>query len=547
MRYLLFIFLLTCGVNAFGATYYVSKAGNNTTGLSWAAAWNDTTSALDSLHEHMAVGDTAYFGAGTWLSTYLYCVLDPPWGGASPTDRTCYACSSFVEGLATISGAEEITGWTLVSGNIYRAYFVPIASEVIYTLAEDDSLLAMPGSLEAIDEAGEFWYNSTIDSIYAWLFSGDDPDEHTMYASNRIIVDMITDSYDYITLWGLKFKYGNKVGIRIGGTDTAPDSVHVEHCEVSHVSGQSQQNTAGISTRTGGGDAEDTLNWGRGNIIRGCNVHDIREQGSWYGHTKCLCFYGSSYLLIESCYVDGSGIGINVKGQDQGDQDQTYLRNNIIRYNTVVGSSNGIDLTCWHVDDSIYGNVIYDLAGDKWGITVEGYGDSDDGTVVYNNSIVGASKAFVPCPWYDDYDGTGVDGMNYFKYNIISSPGSSLIAWIVKRNDTVNIMPDSNLYYYNSVSFYTGNDEQTGRTLSDWTSVLGFDTHSDWATDPGFINAGADDYRRTDSLSADMDLTYGGKRYTLYGAWQPTLGESADITPAHLSGKTKLSGKAKIE
>ncbi|MDD5427423.1 MAG: hypothetical protein PHN52_13180, partial [candidate division Zixibacteria bacterium] len=57
--------LLVNGTQA--VTYYVSKAGNNTNGRSWATAWSDTTTALDSVESHMGGGDTCFFGAGTWI------------------------------------------------------------------------------------------------------------------------------------------------------------------------------------------------------------------------------------------------------------------------------------------------------------------------------------------------------------------------------------------------------------------------------------------------------------------------------------------------
>ena len=52
----------------------------------------------------------------------------------------------------------------------------------------------------------------------------------------------------------------------------------------------------------------------------------------------------------------------------------------------------------------------------------------------------------------------------------------------------------------------------------------GYDAHSTFNKDPDFVNAGEGNYRRNDSLVADMNVTYGGKTWTKYGAFQPSSG-----------------------
>jgi len=133
----LILTLLVSGVQA--ATYHVSKNGSDSrSGLDWNNAW----ATLDMVNSSMSGGDTVFFGAGTW-----YGVIVPP-TGASFSDRTCYACSSFVPGITTISAAEEATGWTLHSGSIYKASFTTISDWLtLYTVAEDDSLMDRESSL----------------------------------------------------------------------------------------------------------------------------------------------------------------------------------------------------------------------------------------------------------------------------------------------------------------------------------------------------------------------------------------------------------------
>lgn len=518
MKKLIIIFLLTFGVNAFGATYYVSKGGDNTTGLSWATAWSDTTTAVDSVNKYMSGGDSCFFGAGTWLSNNADAVIPVP-TGATPTDRTLYACSSFVEGLATISGAETVTDWVNHSGNIYKAHHIPIGTEILYNVAEDDSLMWRTTSLENVTK-GYFYYNDATDTLYLWGYTEENPNSHRIYASNRIVIDMIIKNRHYTTIWGLKVKYGCKVGIRIGGTDTAPDSVYVEHCEVSHVSGQNQQNTSGISCRTGGTNIN---NYGRGIIIRGCYVHHIREEGSWYGHTKCICMYGTLYSVIDSCYTVGSSYGILYKGQSPSG---TSMLGNVIRFNEVVAG--GLGFTSFCQVDSAYGNIVRDYTGSSaWGLNLEGAG-LDSSCRIFNNTVYNVTKPIVLA----GLDGEGLDGDpseycsikdHWFKYNIISYSGSEdAVIWgNIDATDTNAICFDSNYYY-------RGGGGITIRYLgafANWQAA-GFDIHSVVA-DPGFN----ENFEPTNIPAWDNPITYGGRTWYGPGAVQTLWGEEPPPPP----------------
>jgi hypothetical protein len=82
---LLMVLIGYCGI-AQGATYYVSKTGNDTnTGRSWGAAWATVTKVNTSVVH----GDTVRFGSGRWLKS----MLTPATGGTF-SSRTLYACST---------------------------------------------------------------------------------------------------------------------------------------------------------------------------------------------------------------------------------------------------------------------------------------------------------------------------------------------------------------------------------------------------------------------------------------------------------------------
>ncbi len=507
-----------CGWSVFGATYYVSKAGDNSDGLTWAKAWSDTTTALDSVEVYMSGGDTCFFGAGTWTSNKNTAVIEPP-TGASFNDPTLYACSAYVRGLATISGGEVISSWTNYSGNIYSASYTPIQSVVVYTLCDNDSLMDRESALESIDEAGEFWHDATNNIMYAWLYSGENPNTHTMIASSRIIIDLIDRDQSHTHIKYLNVKYGCKIGIRFGDTGgDSPDSTIMYNLTVSKVGGQQQQNTSLLAARQA--PDMDTADYGHYTIIRACSLYSVNDESGEYGHTKGVNFYGSMYGLVESCYISGAGIGINFKGQDQGG---TYLKGNVARFNEIMDCAQGIDLTCWYVYDSIYGNIMYDLKGMSfpWAIALNGAG-IDSGTFVANNTIYGtiSYRTLVTTP-DTSYYLTGLEGLHTFKYNLSVLPGLATTACIIKKGDSAHLVIDSNYYYYSSINFRTGpNGENTINTAS-W-QAMGFDVNSSFGVDPG-LNAS---YEPVNISAWDKPITYGGRTWYGPGAvqtlWEPT-------------------------
>lgn len=98
-------------------TFYVSKTGNdNNNGTSWATAW----ATITKVNTTIANGDTVRFGSGKWYASTVI----PPTGGNS-SHVTVYACSTFStasQGFTTITSGDSVdSGWSLYSGNIYRA------------------------------------------------------------------------------------------------------------------------------------------------------------------------------------------------------------------------------------------------------------------------------------------------------------------------------------------------------------------------------------------------------------------------------------------
>ena len=149
---ILTLLLLPC--LSWGATYYVSTAGDNTDGTTWAKAWT----TIDSSNANVGAGDTCYFGSGVFRGQ-----LQPV--GGTFSDRTAYICSSGVFGCAEIRNADSLTGWEQHSGNVY--YVVHSLTDSLsnyFMLAQGESLLVERTSYAAVDAEGE-WYRGGGDTI----------------------------------------------------------------------------------------------------------------------------------------------------------------------------------------------------------------------------------------------------------------------------------------------------------------------------------------------------------------------------------------------
>ncbi len=528
MKKLLFtiIFLLTLCVNGFGTTYYVSKAGNNTVGTSWATAWSDTTTALDSVESHMGGGDTCFFGAGTWIGRIT------PNGSGTINDRTCYADSGIslspieYTGLSHITGAEAVTNWTVYSGNVYKSYlaYTPIPDyPTMYCASDNDSLLAYVGSIAAVDAAGEYFHDASTDSVYVYCYDGGNPNTHTILIANNYSVVDLKAGNDYVTFIGLEISYGNSVVMRIADLSTNnPDYITVSHCVVHHVNNDgTAQNPALISTR--GTPGSDSSTFSHGDTIRACTLYATRNGANWYGHNNGIVFYEAIACVVESCYVYGGGslgAGIHVKGNNIGGAQP----NNVIRYNTVENAGTGICLTSLPIRDSIYGNIIKNGGkSDAWGISIEGLTE-DSACRVFNNTIYNIGKPFVlAASGYDGLEGTG-DSRHFLKYNITHFGGTEYaIFWGSEDiTDTNNFLFDSNYYYQD------GRNIQIQRigAFANWQAA-GQDVHS-IVTNPGLNSS----FEPTNIPRWDTPITYGGRTWYGPGAVQ-TLWEEDEFDIVH--------------
>jgi len=521
MKKLIIIFLLTLYVNGFGATWYADTAGNNTVGTSWATAFV----AWDSITKYWSGGDTV-FAHGKWEDIQIV----PPTGGTF-SDRTALIGgngddNSLVVGGATFYGGKQATGWTNVSGNIYRCSFSQtsgVDNLLYYYAVQDTTALDM---VTAYGDLSEGKYLNQNDSLYVYLNdiggTGYNPDSYTIYCSRKQPINFSHVEAHHTTLYGLECRYGAEHGIKLGESANS-DSVFVEHCIIRYCGREGANNAAGIATMSNG--SSDTTTYNHWNKIVACTISNI--YGGYVDHRAGITSYCQQGLICDSNYIEGLGSGIMYKGSPQ------YVSNYLTRYNTIVDCHKAIGRYGMVKNDSIYGNVIYSSYPDNAGFWAMYYTGSSGRIWFLNNTIYLSGNINSALELGTSSSSKDAADSIIAKYNIIYASNGSYGVIACAGVDTVMLL-DSNLYY-TSWDF-----SECSGTISadDWQSDYGFDVHSTFNKNPG-LNANYE----PDSLSAwTTSITYGGRTWYGAGAVQ-TLWETPVVDTSGVELKNmKING-----
>jgi hypothetical protein len=460
-------------------------------------------------------GDTVFFGTGLWRNSQI----QPP-SGASFSDRTCYACSAFVRGICNIWGSDSVTGWTQYSGNVYRASWTGSGcyyDSKCYTLGQGDSIFIWVSSIGAVNAPGKFYHDQANNYLYAHVYdegSGYDPDNYDMEASCKHVVDLNSKNQSHTTFWGMGFRWGKQGIVFFGrGEGAHPDSIFIDHCYLHGVSHITGENASCVFFANPGGD---TITGGHYNRVRACSLGAVYNPSG--NHASAICMYGETYLVVESCYVYRPlQVGINFKNDVSG----FIARNNIARFNTIKGiTSYGVVTYKYPYYDSIYGNVIIGDGVTERAVSIGGNSLSPGGHIAILNNT-----------FYNCADNTGLEAVgdgngspnSVLEYNVFfDSTTSSYFNLINTTAEAARWTIDSNVYYDNSTYLWQVN--WGDKTLSEWRSQYNFDVHSDTGhAKVGLNNPQGRDFSRPSS-SQEMNITYGGRTWTRYGAWQPDQG-----------------------
>lgn len=546
-RLALITILLACAISLlsnglWAKTMYVSKDGSATSPYD---TWAKAMTTITQLNTSMAAGDTAYFGTGTWLGVTIL----PPTGGTG-ADRTVYACSTYspaTRGLTIISGGETVTGWSVHSGSVYKAHWVAGVGngyydgggdpyDQSYTVSQGDSLLYPQSSLANVNAAGEFWHKDAVDSIYAWCYGSVDPSTQTMTASERPAVTLLSETVDHVLFYGLDLKMGKGATIMFrttGGDGSGSDSIFFEHCNISRASFAASENPAVVLIRGGGATPYDTATGLAGYVrwleFKSCSLnYAVTLPGVAVAHAGTgIIVYDGTDITVDSCVfsrLDGDAIEIkNSYSAPGGVGSRITVKNT--KFHNIGGA--GMNLYTGPHRDSAYGNIFVNCDGDGILVGNSNPADPDYGDhVFYNNTFYQCNNGFSVRPsegttTYADYTGQ-------FKYNIIydrvASPSAEQSTYgrhYEMRNNTDNLVMDvdSNQIYEPSGAFeayWVG----ASRNWAYW-QALGYDVQSD-TTNPGLNTTTFET-----TSAGTMNMTYGGRTWTVWGAIQPAAATEA--------------------
>ncbi|MCK5616857.1 hypothetical protein KAR91_84125 [Candidatus Pacearchaeota archaeon] len=555
-RWFCIFFLLVGTANA--TTYYISSAGDNSDGLTWAKGFIHA----DSLNNHMAGGDTALIGD---IDSYDM-QLVPPTGG-SYADRTVYACSTFTTdsswtGKPRISNASLISTWTLQSGNLYWAAYTPGAGNCggknnwsqAYVMTQNDSLLVPRSSKAAVTQAGMFYHDG--DSVFCWAFGGGDPDAKTMRIACSPTVLINSNTQDHLLFWGLELTHGEPGVVQF---EMSADSVRIEHCNLRFAGSPSGENPAIVRS-----EIFTSQGWGEYSAVLACSLSSIYPVDgtppNFSGSATIMrgagaILYTQRFMTFDSCvFFDLPGPGVYWK-MATGAVDGTAAKGNVVKNSEFlfsdVGQANdgmgcGVITGSQAMQDSIYGNTFLGMtqAGIQFG---NANGADSGGHFACNNSFDSCTKAI----WI--YKPISEGGTNIIKYNVGSNRATSgfrdyipeypgvIDFWAADASTEAKQSIDSNMWIDGAApdTFLTECDGAAG-DWDDW-QACGFDVNGD-STGTGFDDPANGDWDRT-GVSNEMNVTYGGRTWIIYGANQPP----PDSTVVEITGDVEITGNVQIE
>ena len=514
---------------SWGRVFYISNSGNDShNGTSWATAWRSLNHLNDGTFRS---GDSVYFGTGKYRGAIQ--VPDSTLSYHSTSlSPTLYACSSFVEGIAHIWNSDSLAGWVQYSGNIY--YHIYSESGSAGEVCQNDSMFWMDESMPSAP--GHAFYDASSDRIYVYcrnMSAGYNPSNYDMEATpiNRAAVDILWPD-GHVKFYGLEIRFGTNRVINIthdySGGGTLPDDIKIFHCrlrDAHELSGCSNPACVYVALANNGNFNSSC----QGLVIRSCQIGSAITSGHCgAGHGSGFVFYGVHGAVVESCLVEGQYTGYALQFKNQMTADSAL--NNVVRYNTIKAQNNsftwGIVAFNHQVNDSIYGNIIYggsnlsspnimDAVGTDG--SESGYGGPSRNIYFYNNTIYNCLRGFLM------NNEIGVDDHDiHFKYNVVygSNSSNNVMAGLSSTSMYDNNLDLDRNLYYSSVGNYQFFVQGSYLNLSAWRSH-GLDINTTTAVNPGFNNPSIMDFSRPNA-GQEMNLTYGGRTWTRYGAIQGT-------------------------
>ena len=459
--------------------YYVDGTNGNDSnnGLTPATAWktlskinNDSSFTSGDI---IAIRDSIRYEGGIFFTA-------SGTNGSHIKITNWYGSAS--ERKPVIKASNTVTNFVNVTGNIWRASYVPLTSQINQVWFEgnkDDATQTVWGVKET--SVGNLntdyeWYWSSNE---LYIYSTSDPDTRYDYveadcqtAWNKIYA--IFCQGNYVTIENLDVRYANMGGIRLGNESVTGDIV--QNCKTSFTGLRSTESAHGILVYNG-----NNINLRNNQCFENSN-HGIYVFANNTSNT-------SKYVIIDSNVVYN-----NKHSQIDINTNEGHLDSTIIKYNKIFCTSSfqpissyvdGIFMGGQFSNGSnknvfVIGNLIYNIRGRE--IDIDGGGTVKD-IHIYNNTFFNDLTSAIRIPDWMVYIVNGLNSVD-FRNNIVVSTGNKKL---LRVSNIANKNLDHNLYYWDNISnpFYLNDNIST---LSSWQNLTGQDSHS-FNSNPNFINA----------------------------------------------------------
>jgi len=560
-------------------TYYVSdstwnpNASDGNDGLSWSSPFAHP----NKLSDVISCGDTALFGSGIWEEVMIV----PPKLCDTTGLYTVYACSSYVTAdsmanmmVPELRGGQQITSWTdtIINGvTCYKAYvdyiyefgdgYVTSVTQdgLMLTHDEGDGFVSPAG----IDQDGEC-FGSSDKMVYIRPYNGRDPNTSEIFcAAHPAVYLTLRGSTQRIKFWGLKLRYGAPFVVGLSSGSFIYDVV-IQRCDIRYAGGTYHSNASVIGGYGTTFELETSklvvdacsLQHNMGGVRNGSSVAPPREG---LNHGGAITLYEAHQCVFSNNWFLGyTASGIILKGIDNeghGPWEGNVIRNNVFIAEPFYddddfpGPTDAVNLDFAPYKDSVYGNYITEGWSTAIRIGGSGNGDQDEhwnyNIFFCNNTIYGVRGE---CVYYfrgpknTTHDDCGQN--NEVKYNIFAhssmfgDPNTYDIGFRQSEaltNCEQSLISDYNVFYDPSSDFSANCAGGGTANWSEWRSLLG-GCEEDWAAD---VNSSLDDPQfaspHNTTLTAierfnrpystqEINVTYGGRNWTRYGAWQPEDG-----------------------
>ena len=561
---ILLVALATISSQAWGAIYYVdpdctdtNPASATVDGTAYDPATPACTGGSDSYYVTIAdvnlksfsVGDSILFKKGeTWREQ-----LTPPSSGSagSPITFGAYGTGN----APIISGSNLVSGWTVYSGNVYQATLTTKPWVVTF----DRTMGIKETALGNVNAAYEWFWTGNV--LYIYSASGD-PD--TVYTSPGMEAGqrnwgIFINNVDYITVSNLHV---------YGTNDSAICSQYEDHLSVDGVTvkfvGPTYYGSAAVDFHEGSTNAS----------ITNSTIQYTQTDGVWSKSANFVAT-GNNISHIDGPGADGiqtfnaNSITITNNTIDMSDSVTSAkfcitaaggTGSHIISGNTLTGCPESGIFTVTVSDIVISRNLIRNVQGSGYGISIGNEAATNNTTIQYNviyGCYVGIMKN-------STYEAKNLNIYNNTIYGIATtgrgiSLGLSPISGKVKNNIVysggtcdgcgVNLggssiiggetfEMDYNIFYPERTNFIRAMNWSTYSTLAAWASATGYDTHSN-KDDPQFVSTVTPDF----SLQSSSPAINAGSSVGLttdYAGRAVPVGAAPDIGAYEYGGLSRI-------